>query len=264
VEHGERHVWMAPESRVAGPRRAHLAALGATFLILGAFVLFTPPASTRRAHASASVSGELTITPGDAEIERGSAVVVTARFGANPPGEAKLRWSLPAGERREESMVRSLSDPVFAFTLPALQSDLAYQIIHDRKTSPSFKLTVFDLPALVRADASLDFPDYTGLPSRRVEDTRRVSAVQGTQLIYRQQAAPARYIERRGGRPADRTHREEPGTHALRRHVHGGAIPSFHAAPPGRRKPRQPCARRYSRHRATQPTPGGEIDFARR
>jgi hypothetical protein len=184
VEHGERHVWMAPESRVAGPRRAHLAALGATFLILGAFVLFAPPASTRRAHASAPASGELTITPGDAEIERGSAVMVTARFAANPPGEAKLRWSLPAGERREESMVRSLSDPVFAFTLPALQSDLAYQIIHDGKTSPSFKLTVFDLPALVRADASLDFPDYTGLPSRRVEDTRRVSAVQGTQLIY--------------------------------------------------------------------------------
>ena len=43
-------------------------------------------------------------------------------------------------------------------------------------------MTVFEHPRLERADAQLVFPAYTALPERRIQDTRRVSAVEGTQL----------------------------------------------------------------------------------
>ena len=43
-----------------------------------------------------------------------------------------------------------------------------------------FKVTVFEHPKLVRADVDLTFPDYTKLPRKHIEDTRRVSAVEGT------------------------------------------------------------------------------------
>ena len=36
----------------------------------------------------------------------------------------------------------------------------------------------------MRSDVALAFPDYTKLPPKRVEDTRRVSAVQGTKLSF--------------------------------------------------------------------------------
>ena len=43
-------------------------------------------------------------------------------------------------------------------------------------------MTVFEHPRLERADATLRFPDYSGLPEKKIDDTRRVSAVEGTKL----------------------------------------------------------------------------------
>src|SRR5207247_6751274 len=39
-------------------------------------------------------------------------------------------------------------------------------------------------PALQRADAHITYPAYTGLPEKRIEETRRVSAVEGSQLDF--------------------------------------------------------------------------------
>ena len=41
---------------------------------------------------------------------------------------------------------------------------------------------MFEHPQLDRADADLTYPDYTGLPAKRIEDTRRITAVEGSQL----------------------------------------------------------------------------------
>ena len=47
-----------------------------------------------------------------------------------------------------------------------------------------YQVTVYEHPTLDRADAALDYPAYTKLPSRKVGDTRRLSAVEGTKLSY--------------------------------------------------------------------------------
>ena len=130
--------------------------------------------------------GALTVevTPGNAEVERGSAVIIAARFGPRRPRQAVLVWRNADGRTQNAAMARSLSDPVYAFTLPALRKDTRYYVDYEGKSTEEFRLTVFDLPALAQANAALDYPDYTGLTDRRIEDTRRVSAVEGTRVEY--------------------------------------------------------------------------------
>ena len=55
-------------------------------------------------------------------------------------------------------------------------------VAHRAERTREFKVTVFEHPRLERADAVLTYPEYTRLPPKRIEDTRRVSAVEGTRL----------------------------------------------------------------------------------
>ena len=159
---------------------AMLAALAVSLLVIRAYRPAPPRSSTATA-----IAGDFEITPGDAEIERHSAVVVSVRFPADAvPSAVTLVWQPTGAEAQRVPMHRSLSDPVFAFTLSSVAADTAYHIEHDDDRSRTFALTVYDRPALLRADAALDYPDYTGLDDRRIEDTRRISAVVGTRLDY--------------------------------------------------------------------------------
>ncbi|MDQ8204023.1 hypothetical protein [Pelagicoccus sp. SDUM812003] len=128
----------------------------------------------------------LTVEPGNTEIERGSSQVVIARFTGSPPDEAFIEFSpSPNSSDSSAKMVKSLSDPVFAFTLSSVEQSTEYRIRYGEQTSQTYSLSVYDLPQLTKADASLSFPEYTGWPDRDVPDTLRVSAIEGTQLQYR-------------------------------------------------------------------------------
>ncbi len=179
--HAREHRWLdrIPQSRT--PAAMHVGAMIAVFLSLaGIWTLDRRTAPRPGLFASASVQ----VTPGNAEIERGSTVVVAARFEGPMPRGAELHWQAGRDETKRLAMARSLSDPIFATSLPSLSQDVVYWVEHDGKTSEKYRLTVFELPALVRADASLAYPAYTGLKDRLIEDTRRVSAVEGTKLVY--------------------------------------------------------------------------------
>lgn len=184
VEHANRHRWTLPRGTTSRWKKAHVLAMTAAFCSLVAVGYFhRATLSQPSARRGISRSG-LSVTPGNAEVERRSIVVVTARFGDRLPKDVRLIWQTAGDEPRSEPMAKSLADPVFAFSLPPLEKDATYQIEHDGERSETFTLTVFDLPALVRADATLTYPDYTGLARRTVAETRRVSAVEGTQLRY--------------------------------------------------------------------------------
>ncbi|MBN8249951.1 MAG: hypothetical protein J0L84_21225, partial [Verrucomicrobia bacterium] len=124
----------------------------------------------------------LEITPGDVTLEKGSSLVVLARFGDEAPRDVELIVASSGAPERRVPLVRSLSDPVFGTSLPDVSSDLRYRVAHDGRETREFRVTVFEYPRLERSDADLVFPGYTALPPKRVEDTRRVSAVEGSQL----------------------------------------------------------------------------------
>lgn len=135
-------------------------------------------ASMDRKEASAGV----TVTPGDAEIERGETFVVMARFGDVVPGNVRMIVQQSGQPERIVSLVKSLADPVFGGTLTNVAEDFRYRIAFGEQTSREYSVRVFEYPRLERADAELTFPAYTRQESRRIEDTRRLSAVEGTRL----------------------------------------------------------------------------------
>ena len=51
--------------------------------------------------------------------------------------------------------------------------------------SPVFDVTVFEYPKLRRADAHLNYPQYTQLADKHIQDTLRVTAVEGTRVTWR-------------------------------------------------------------------------------
>jgi hypothetical protein len=135
--------------------------------------------------APASVATEeIVVMPGDTKIERGSGLVISARFGGTPPPEATLVLVPASGETRRLPLERTLADPVFGASLLEVTEDERYHIEYAGKSTRDYQISVFDYPSLTRADAELAYPTYTGLTNKTISDTLRVSAVEGTRLTY--------------------------------------------------------------------------------
>src|SRR5438045_2086771 len=71
---------------------------------------------------------------------------------------------------------------MFGGSVPEVASNLSYHVEYGSERTPDFKVSVFEYPRLERADADLAFPEYTGQAAKHIKDTRRLSAVEGSQL----------------------------------------------------------------------------------
>ena len=131
---------------------------------------------------------EVLVEPGNTEIERGTSLAITARFAEDVPSEAQLICTSvgPDGEEtvRRISMRQNLDDPIVGGFIASVDQEFSYQVVTEDWSSESFTVDVFDFPSLVRSDADLDYPEYTGLEDKLIEDTVRVSAVEGTKVKW--------------------------------------------------------------------------------
>src|SRR5688572_28236287 len=126
----------------------------------------------------------ISVTPGDAKVERGDSLVVLARFGGSLPPNVSLVVRESGASPRTIPLVKSLADPVFGGSVTEVANDFTYHLEYRGQKTRDFKVTVFEHPRLVRSDVDLKFPDYTKLAPKHIEDTRRVSAVEGTKLDF--------------------------------------------------------------------------------
>src|SRR5690606_8058707 len=81
-------------------------------------------------------------------------------------------------------MARSLDDPLFGAHVREVQEPMEYRIHYDGQTSDRFEVQIFEYPELLRSDAILTFPQYTDMPTKEIENVRRVTAVEGTELAW--------------------------------------------------------------------------------
>ncbi len=128
---------------------------------------------------------EIKVDPGNAEIEKGSPLLVVARFDGAVPPEASLvlgDGKANPGSEPTRSMTRSLEDPTFAARVESVDADLAYRVEFAGRSSDTYQIKVFEYPALRRADARLVYPQYTSLDEKVVEDIRHITLVEGTEL----------------------------------------------------------------------------------
>jgi hypothetical protein len=182
LTHRQRHLWGERIQRKV--LRAFVLQTGALVVFL--LVLLISHVFTR-AHFRSSMpwlAAEITVSPGDTKVERGTGLVISARFGGKPPAEATLVIISASGKTKRVPLERHLADPVFGASLLEVTEDGLYHVEYGNSKTRDYKITVFDYPALTRADASLQFPAYTGLTNQTIPDTLRVTAVEGTRLTY--------------------------------------------------------------------------------
>lgn len=182
LTHPRQTVW-----RKKSRQRLASAALvqGIALLTLATVVIVLSRGPIHGASALGSqMSDGISVTPGDVQVERGTALVIAARFEGAPPAEATLVLNSGKGKESRIGMARRLADPVFGASVPEISEAGFYHIEYRGKKTRDFKIAVFEYPALVRADASLVYPSYTGLTNQTIRDTLRVSAVEGSRLGY--------------------------------------------------------------------------------
>lgn len=164
------------------------AAALAVFLVVG---LLGVQATAKSASAKAKFSpvgnglaqdANIVVEPGNADLERGSSLLIFARFLDKPPAEVQVNWKGADGVEHLVPLTKSLDDPVFATRLSTVNEDLSYRIQYDGRQTVDYRITVYDLPSLVRSDLSLVFPTYTGLEPKSLPDAFEASVVEGTQI----------------------------------------------------------------------------------
>ena len=182
LTHREHHLWLRDVRRkLSFAFGLQFAALIAFLMVLVISNFFTGVGS----NASAPWLGaDVTVSPGDTKVERGTGLVVSARFSGRPPAEATLVVVSASGKTKRIPLERHLADPIFGASLMEVTEDGIYHVEYGSKKTQDYKISVFDYPALTRADAALQFPSYTGLTNKTIPDTLRVSAVEGTHLTY--------------------------------------------------------------------------------
>lgn len=175
----QKHEWIEaiPGRHLRWMQGAHLAALLA---LLAVFTQLRSPMTGGGRHGREAKG--IAVTPGDALIERGHGLAVLARFTGQLPAEVTLVIGPNPQESRRIPLAKSLEDPVFGVSIPEVTTDLIYHVEYSGQQTRDYKIRVFEHPRLERADARLAFPEYTGLPEKKIEDTRRISAVEGSRL----------------------------------------------------------------------------------
>ncbi|MCA9149289.1 MAG: hypothetical protein KDA92_08330, partial [Planctomycetales bacterium] len=128
---------------------------------------------------------DLLVEPGNVDVEQGTSFVASAKFGKRVPRDVDLVVTWANGQTQRLPMSRRLEDPLFAVYLPTVMEPFTYRVEFSGDQSDDYRVGVFQYPELVQADATLKFPDYTGLESKEILDSRRVSAVEGTDLTWR-------------------------------------------------------------------------------
>ncbi len=186
LAHHRSHDWdrTVRQKAIDGARIAHVAALCGLAAV--SYVLVqrarTDVSRDGTPTAAESQASEIQVTPGDTEIEKGTSLLVVARFPGAVPPEAKLVVEGGNSALAAHAMSRNLEDPTFAGRVESVVNDLSYHIEFAGEHSPSYRVRVFENPELIRTDAKLDFPAYTSIEPKTAEDIRHVTAVEGTKL----------------------------------------------------------------------------------
>ena len=126
--------------------------------------------------APMATDAEVEVTPGDAEVEKGSRLPISALFGNPVPVEAKLVFGANKDSMQRMPMTKSLEDPLFGVILPEVNDDFAYHIAFGDQQSKTYQITTFEYPRLDRANATVTPPTFVGTEPKVLEDVRKFTA----------------------------------------------------------------------------------------
>jgi hypothetical protein len=123
------------------------------------------------------------VKPGTARVPKGSDQEVTAAL-AGFDAEAASLFTRAAGAGEDawqgQAMEQAKARGEFQLSLLNVQESAEYFVESGGVRSEVFKLTVVDLPFVKQLDLVLNFPAYSRMPARTIEDGGDVAALKGT------------------------------------------------------------------------------------
>ncbi len=132
-----------------------------------------------------SVELSATITPGDTEIERGSRLVVEAKFAKDVPAEAMLIVTELDGKERDRIPMRlTVDEKVFGGMIAKVDKDARYHVEFGEGKSKQHTITTFVCPKLEQVDVKITPPTYTKLPPKEIKNTKKISAMEGSSIDF--------------------------------------------------------------------------------
>lgn len=126
------------------------------------------------------------VRPGNAAIPRGAAVDVSASIAGFSADGAELVFRADsAAEWVRMPMSRDSIDGSFTSRVFDLTKRTEYYVNANGVRSPTYALTVTDLPAMSGMSIDLRYPAYTGMPAEHIKEGGDVAAVVGTTVTIR-------------------------------------------------------------------------------
>ena len=134
---------------------------------------------------------EISVEPGDFEMQRGDSVTIVVRVTNAVPDSLKLRLQDDNVNWRDAIMSRDGSgneSATYSYFIPSLREDTTYYASMEsfdargEQNSPQFRISLFDLPQIEKIDLAFDYPDYTGFEDIFEEDSGDMLVPEGTQV----------------------------------------------------------------------------------
>src|SRR3569832_1684845 len=122
------------------------------------------------------------VRPGTARVPKGSDQDVIATL-VNFDSQQVTIFSRPMGSKVDfqgQTMEPAKAKTDFRFSIFNIQDSMEYFVESNNVRSDVFKLNVVDLPYVKQLDLSLNFPGFTNLPTKAVEDGGDIAALKGT------------------------------------------------------------------------------------
>ena len=122
------------------------------------------------------------VKPGTARVPKGSDQDIIATL-VNFDSQQVTIFARPLGSKDDfqgQTMEPAKAKTDFRFSIFNIQDSIEYFIESNTVRSEVFKLNVVDLPYVKQLDLTLNFPSFTNLPTKTVEDGGDIAALKGT------------------------------------------------------------------------------------
>src|SRR5687767_3132808 len=143
----------------------------------GVAQLVTPTTMAASANAMS-----IKVKPGTARVPKGSDQDILATL-VNFDSQTVTVFARPLGSSDDfqgQTMEPAKARSDFRFSIFNIQDSMEYFVESNSVRSDVFKLNVVDLPYVKQLDLMLNFPAFTNLPSKTIEDGGDIAALKGT------------------------------------------------------------------------------------
>ena len=122
------------------------------------------------------------VKPGTARVPKGSDQDIVATL-VNFDSQQVTIFARPLGSKDDfqgQMMEPAKARTDFRFSIFNIQDSMEYFVESNTVRSEVFKLNVVDLPYVKQLDLTLNFPSFTNLPTKTIEDGGDIAALKGT------------------------------------------------------------------------------------